>query len=66
MKLIIESKEIARCAETGKEYAITNLNTLKKHNEIVEDKTKPVIKKTVKEVLEFEQIKKEFNQIKED
>jgi hypothetical protein len=44
MRLIIESKTLARCVDTNKEFVITDLTKIKENNEIVEDKTKPKVK----------------------
>jgi len=63
MKLIIETKDIARCVETNKEFAITNLEKLKANNEIVEDKTKPAIKPKTRS---FSETKKEDTNSEEE
>jgi rRNA-processing protein FCF1 len=58
MKVIIETNTIARCAETGVKIPIGNLEKFKKIHEVVEDKTKPVVKKTKRVISEFSEFKK--------
>jgi hypothetical protein len=58
MKVIIETETIARCVDTGAKIAIGDLEKFRKIHEIVEDKTKPVVKRTKRIISEFSEFKK--------